>query len=205
MSALKKTLHAAEQKRADVARARRRWIREQGMLDPARLVFIDETATSTNMVRVRGRCARGERLVASVPHGHWKTITFLAGLRHDGIVAPFVIDGAMNGPAFLAYVEQCLAPSLGRGDIAIMDNLPTHKVAGVVEAIEAVGASVLYLPSYSPDLNPIEQFFSKLKALLRKAAERTIRNLWRRIRLLLRTVSEDECTNFFRHAGYVST
>jgi transposase len=205
MSALKKTLHAAEQKRSDVARARRRWIREQGMLDPARLVFIDETATSTNMVRVRGRCARGERLVASVPHGHWKTITFLAGLRHDGIVAPFVIDGAMNGPAFLAYVEQCLAPNLGRGDIVIMDNLPTHKVAGVVEAIEAVGASVLYLPSYSPDLNPIEQFFSKLKALLRKAAERTIRNLWRRIRLLLRTVSEDECTNFFRHAGYVST
>jgi transposase len=175
------------------------------MLDPARLVFIDETATSTNMVRVRGRCARGERLVASVPHGHWKTITFLAGLRHDGIVAPFVIDGAMNGPAFLAYVEQCLAPSLGRGDVVIMDNLPTHKVAGVIEAIEAVGASVLYLPSYSPDLNPIEQFFSKLKALLRKAAERTIRDLWRRIRLLLRTVSEDECTNFFRHAGYVST
>ncbi len=121
------------------------------MLDPARLVFIDETATSTNMVRVRGRCPRGERLVASVPHGHWKTITFVAGLRHDGIVAPFVIDGAMNGPIFLAYIEQCLAPTLGRRDLVIMDNLPTHKVAGVVEAIEAVGASVLYLPSYSPD------------------------------------------------------
>src|SRR5262249_38353809 len=142
MSALKKSLHAAEQKRADVARARRRWIREQGMLDPARLVFIDETATSTNMVRLRGRCPRGERLIASVPHGHWKTITFVAGLRHDGIVAPFVIDGAMNGPIFLAYIEQCLAPTFGRRDIVIMDNLPTHKVAGVIEAIEALGASV---------------------------------------------------------------
>lgn len=175
------------------------------MLDPARLVFIDETATSTNMVRLRGRCPRGERLIASVPHGHWKTITFVAGLRHDGIVAPFLIDGAMNGPIFLAYIEQCLAPTLGRRDIVIMDNLPAHKVAGVIEVIEALGASVLYLPSYSPDLNPIEQFFSKLKALLRQAAERTIPNLCRRIRLLLRTVRPEECTNFFRHAGYVST
>jgi transposase len=205
MSALKKSLHAEEQKRADVARARRRWIREQGLLDPARLVFIDETATSTNMVRLRGRCPRGQRLVASVPHGHWKTITFVAGLRHDGIVAPFVLDGAMNGPAFLAYIEQCLAPTLGRRDTVIMDKLPAHKVVGVVEAIEAVGASVLYLPSYSPDLNPIEQFFSKLKALLRKAAERTIPNLWRRIRSLLRIVCPEECANFLRHAGYVST
>src|SRR5271157_135439 len=205
MSALKKSLHAAEQKRADVARARRRWIREQGMLDPARLVFIDETATSTNMVRLRGRCLRGERLVASVPHGHWKTITFVAGLRHDGIIAPFVLDGAMNGPTFLAYIEQCLVPALGRRDIVVMDKLPAHKVAGVVEAIEAVGASVLYLPSYSPDLNPIELFFSKLKALLRKAAERTIPDLWRRIRSLLRAVCPQECANFFRHAGYVST
>src|SRR5215471_6410071 len=125
MSALKKSLHAEEQKRADVARARRRWIREQGLLDPARLVFIDETATSTNMVRLRGRCPRGQRLVASVPHGHWKTITFVAGLRHDRIVAPFVIDGAMNGPTFLAYIDQCLAPTLGRRDIVIIDNLPT--------------------------------------------------------------------------------
>jgi transposase len=150
-------------KRADVARARRRWMREQGMLDPARLVFIDETATSTNMVRLRGRCLRGERLVASVPHGHWKTITFVAGLRHDGIVTPFVIDGAMNGPIFLAYIEQCLAPTLGRRDIVIMDNLPSHKVAGVAEAIEAAGARVLYLPSYSPDLNPIELFLANSK------------------------------------------
>ena len=175
------------------------------MLDPARLVFIDETATSTNMVRVRGRCARGERLVASVPHGHWKTITFLAGLRHDGIVAPFVIDGAMNGPAFLAYVEQCLAPSLGRGDIVIMDNLPVHKVAGVQEAIEAVGAKLMYLPPYSPDLNPIEMAFSKFKALLRKAAERTISGLLRRIGRIAKSFSPRECRNFLRHAGYVQT
>ena len=140
------------------------------------------------MVRLRGRCPRGERLIASVPHGHWKTITFVAGLRHDGIVAPFVIDGAMNGPIFLAYIEQCLAPTLSRRDIVIMDNLPAHKVAGVIEAIEALGA-----------------FFSKLKALLRQAAERTIPNLWRRIRLLLRTVCPEECANFLRHAGYVST
>src|SRR6478672_9256029 len=147
MSALKKSLHAAEQKRADVARARRRWRREQGMLDPARLVFIDETATSTNMVRLRGRCPRGERLVASVPHGHWKTMTFVAGLRHDGIVAPFVIDGAMNGPIFLAYIAQRLARSLDRRAIIIMDNPPAHIVAGVIDAIYALGASVLYLPS----------------------------------------------------------
>jgi hypothetical protein len=115
-----------------------------------------ETATSTNMVGLRGRCLRGEQLVSLVPHGHWKTITFVAGLRHDGIVALFVIDGAMNGPTFLAYVERCLAPTLGRRDIVIMDNLPAHKMAGVAEAIEAFGASVLYLPSYSPDLNPID-------------------------------------------------
>jgi len=180
-------------------------MREQGLLDPARLVFIDETATSTNMVRLRGRAPRGERLVASVPHGHWKTITFVAGLRHDGMVAPCVIDGPMNGAIFLAYVEQGLVPTLSRRDIVILDNLPTHKVAGVTEAIEAVGASALYLPAYSPDLNPIELFFSKLKALLRKAAERTVPGLWRRIRALLRTVRKQECINFLRHAGYAST
>ena len=172
------------------------------MFDPARLVFIDETATSTNMVRLRGRCPRGERLVGSVPHGHWKTSTLIAGLRHDGIVAPFVINGAIDGNIFRTYVEQCLAPTLDRGDIVFMDNLSTHKVVGVKEAIEAVDAAVLYLPAYSPDLNPIEQVFSKLKALLRKAAERTIPGLWRRIRSILRTVSEKESLNFFRHAGY---
>jgi transposase len=202
ISPLKKTLHAAEQQRPDVALARRRWRREQFMFDPARLVFIDETAASTKMVRLRGRCPRSERLVGSVPHGHWKTITLVAGLRHDAIVAPFVIDGPMNGRAFLAYVEQCLAPTLDRGDIVIMDNLPTHKVGGVMKAIQAADAIAIFLPAYSPDLNPIEQVFSKLKALLRKAAERTIPGLWRRIRSILRAVTKKECLNFFRHAGY---
>ena len=157
------------------------------------------------MVRLEVVPRAGSGWIASVPHGHWKTITFVAGLRHDGIVAPFLIDGAMNGPIFLAYIEQCLAPTLSSRDIVIMDNLQLHKVAGVIEAIEALGASVLYLPAYSPDLNPIEQYLSKLKALLRQAAERTIPNLCRRIRLLLRTVCPEECTNFLRHAGYVST
>jgi transposase len=195
----KKSLRAAEQERADVARARRRWIREQGLLDPARLVFIDETATSTNMVRLRGRSLRGQRLVGYVPQGHWKTITLVAGLRDDGMVAPLVIDGTMNGPRFLAYVEKCLAPTLHRGDIVIMDNLKAHKVAGVMEAIEAVGATGFYLPAYSPDLNPIELVFSKIKALLRKAAERTVPRLWRQIRSLLASIGEQECINFFRH------
>jgi transposase len=172
------------------------------MFDPARLVFIDETAASTNMVRLRGRCPRGERLVSSVPHGHWKTITLVAGLRQDAIVAPLVIDGPLDGRIFRTYVERCLAPTLDRGDIVFMDNLPSHKVAGVTEAIEAADAMAIYLPAYSPDLNPIEQVFSKLKALLRKAAERTIPGLWRKIRSILRAVTKKECINFFRHAGY---
>jgi transposase len=172
------------------------------MFDPARLVFIDETAASTKMVRLRGRCPRSCRLVGSAPHGHWKTITLVAGLRNNGIVAPFVIDGPMNAGVFLTYIEQCLAPTLDRGDIVIMDNLRTHKVAGVMEAIQAADATMFFLPAYSPDLNPIEQVFSKLKALLRKAAERTVPNLWRRIRSILRSISEKECLNFFRHAGY---
>jgi transposase len=188
-----------------VARARRRWIRQQGFLDATALVFLDETATSTNMVRLRGRCPRGERLIGRVPHGNWKTITFVAGLRHDGMVAPLVVDGPMDGATFVAYIEQCLAPTLARGDIVIMDNLSAHKVSGVEEAIEEVGAKVFYLPQYSPDLNPIEQVFSKLKALLRKAAERTIRRLCRRIAALLAEISAQECSNFLEHAGYAST
>ena len=151
------------------------------MFDPARLVFIDETWTNTSMVRLRGRCPRGERLIGYAPHGHWKTLTFVAGLRHRAMVAPFVLEGAMNGPMFLVYVKQGLVPTLKRGDIVIMDNLPVHKVAGVEQAIEAAGATLLYLPPYSPDLNPIEPAFSKVKAHLRKAAEHTIPRLVRRI------------------------
>lgn len=201
----KKTLYAAEQKRADVARARRRWMREQGMFDPARLVFIDETCTNTAMVRLRGRAPRGERLVGYAPHGHWKTITFVGGLRQRGMIAPFVLEGAINGPMFLAYVKQCLVPTLKRGEIVLMDHLPAHKVAGVAEAIEAAGATLIYLPKYSPDLNPIELAFSKLKAHLRKAAEHTILRLLRRIGRVVTDFSPQECRNFFRHAGYART
>ena len=202
ISVKKKSMRAAEQERADVARARRRWMREQGLFDPAHLVFVDETATSTNMARQRGRCARGLRLIGHVPQGHWQTVTFVAGLRHDGMVAPFVINGAMTGASFVTYLEQCLAPTLKRDDIVIIDNLKAHRVAGVREAIEAAGATLRYLPLYSPDLDPIEMPFAKLKALLRKAAERSIRGLRHRIGALIPAFSPLECANYFRHAGY---
>jgi transposase len=172
------------------------------MLDPSQLVFIDETAANTKMVRLSGRCPRGERLVGRVPHGHWKTITFVAALRHNRMTAPFIIDGAMTGETFLAYVEQCLAPTLKRKDIVIMDNLSAHKVAGIREAIEAAGATLRYLPQYSPDLNPIEMSFSKLKATLRKLAERTIPRLCRSIGLFVPNLSPSQASNYFRHAGY---
>lgn len=172
------------------------------MLDSSRLVFIDETAANTKMVRLSGRCLRGERLVGRVPHGHWKTITFVAALRNNGITAPFVLDGAMNGETFLAYVEQCLVPTLKRKDIVMMDNLSAHKASGIREAIEAAGATLRYLPQYSPDLNPIEMFFSKLKAFLRKLAERTIPRLCRSIGSFLPTLSRTQSINYFRHAGY---
>jgi transposase len=164
-------------------------MREQGLFDPARLVFIDETSANTKMVRLYGRCARGERLLDVEPQGHWKTITFVAALRQNGMTAPCTIDGAMNGKRFVAYVERCLAPTLERNDIVVIDNLPAHKAAGVREAIEARGATLRYLPKYSPDLNPIEMSFSKLKAQLRKAGERTITRLRRRIGSFSRTVT----------------
>lgn len=200
----KKSVRAAEQERVDVVRARRRWMREQGLLDPARLVFVDETSTSTNMARLRGRCARGLRLIGHVPQSHWQTVTFVAGLRHDRMVAPFVIDGPMTGADFVAYLEQCLVPTLQRGDIVIVDHLRVHQVAGVRAAIEAVGATLRYLPRYSPDLDPIEMPFSKLKALLRKAAERSVRALQHRIGSIVPTFSPQECANYFRHAGYAA-
>src|ERR1700752_4006071 len=152
--AQKKSLHAAEQQRPDVAAAREVWRDRQPNLDPDRLVFIDETWATTNLTRRYGRAARGQRLVAPVPHGHWKTSTFVAGLRASGLTAPLVVDGAMNGEIFLAYIEQILAPTLSAGDVVIVDNLSSHKVAGVREAIERRGATLLYLPPYSPDLNP---------------------------------------------------
>jgi transposase len=166
------------------------------------LVFIDETWTSTNMARRYGRAPKGERLRAGVPHGHWKTTTFVGALRRTGMVAPMVLDGPINGVWFQAYIEQVLVPELKPGDIVIMDNLGSHKGRGVRAAIEAAGARLLYLPPYSPDFNPIENAFSKLKALLRKAAERTVDGLWKRIGALLPTFTPHECANFFAAAGY---
>jgi transposase len=168
------------------------------------LIFIDETGTATNMARLRGRAPRGERLVGKVPHGHWKTTTFVAGLRSTALTAPGVIDGPMNGNTFLAYVEQVLVPSLSPGDIVVMDNLSAHKVPGVRQAIEAAGAKLLYLPPYSPDFNPIEQLFAKLKALLRKAGERSVAGLWNRIAEFLDAFTSAECANYFRNTGYAS-
>lgn len=204
-SPLKKTLHAAEQDRDDVKEKRIAWREDQPSLIAQRLVFIDETATTTNMVRTRGRAPKGERLIGKTPHGHRKTTTFIAGLRCDAVTAPMVLDGAMNGSAFLEYVRQVLVPTLKSGDVVILDNLPVHKVFGVKAAIEGAGASLLFLPPYSPDLNPIEMAFSKLKALLRKAAERTVSGLWDRIGELIGAFSARECENFLRHQGYGST
>jgi transposase len=173
-------------------------------MDPARFVFLDETGTATNMTRRYGRCPSDQRLVAAVPHGHWRTTTFVAGLRQTGIVAPLVLDGPMTGTAFRAYVEQFLAPALAPGDVVVLDNLAAHKVDGVGQAIAAAGASILYLPPYSPDLNPIEQLFAKLKALLRKAAARTKDALWSIIGRLLEACPPAECTNYLNHCGYGS-
>ncbi len=174
-------------------------------MDPARFVFLDETATATNMARRYGRCPADERLVAAVPHGHWQTTTFIAGLRQSGVIAPLVLDGPMTGAAFRAYVEQVLAPTLTPSDVVVMDNLAAHKVDGVRQAIAAAGASILYLPPYSPDLNPIEQLFAKLKALLRKAAARTKEALWTVTGDLPARFTPDQCANYLAHCGYGST
>jgi transposase len=198
-------VRAAEQDRPDVAHKRRRWQVWQRFMDAARFVFLDETGTATNMARRYGRSACGERLVTAVPQGHWRTTTFIAGLRQSGIVAPLVLDGPMIGPAFRAYVEQFLAPALAPGDVVVLDNLAAHKVDGVRQAIAAGGASILYLPPYSPDLNPIEQLFAKLKALLRKAAARTKDEPWQAIGRLLAAAPPAECANYLDHCGYGST
>ena len=154
------------------------------------------------MARLRGRAPRGERCRAGVPHGHWKTTTFTGALRLTGMTAPFVYDGTMNGTVFLAYVEQVLAPTLSKDDVVVMDNLPAHKAAGIRDAIEAAGASLLYLPPYSPDFNPIENAFAKLKALMRAKAERTIAGLWDTVGAILERFTPDECANYFKAAGY---
>ncbi len=195
-------MRAAEQDRPDVARKRRRWRVWQRYMDPARFVFLDETGITTKMTRLYGRARRGERLIGAVPHGHWRMTTLIAGLRQSGGVAPLVLDGPMTGAAFRAYVDQALAPVLKPGDVVVMDNLAAHKVAGIEQAIVAAGASVLYLPPYSPDLNPIEQFIAKLKALLRKAAARTKEALWAAVGEVLERCSPEECRNFLTNSGY---
>jgi len=177
-------------------------MREQGLLDPAHLVFIDETAVTTNMVRLNGWSPRGEPLIGAVRMGHWETVTFIAGLRQTGIVAPMLIKGAMNGQAFLAYLEQCLVPTLKRRDIVVIDNVSFHKVLGVEEAIRAAGAELRYLPQYSPEFNPIEEVFHPFKVWLRKAAERTIEGLQRRVKSFIRALDPSECIGYFCHAGY---
>jgi transposase len=186
-----------------VQAARRAWTEALPGMDVAKLVFIDETWISTNMTRRYGRAARGQRCLASAPLSHWETTTFVAALRHQQLTAPMLTDGPMDGEVFLAYVRRFLCPSLTPGDVVIADNLSSHKVAGVQEAITAVGASLLYLPPYSPDLNPIEKLFAKLKALLRKAAIRTTDALWDEFGQLLVSFSPTECANYFASSGYV--
>ena len=202
VAAQKKVLIASERDRPDVAEQRTQWFAQQTGFDPSRLVFIDETWVKTNMTRPRGRAPRGERLLDKVPHGHWKTTTFLAALRCTGLTAPLVIDGGINGPLFLAWVKQELVPTLNEGDIVVMDNLSSHKVPGVREAIAAAGARVLFLPPYSPDLNPIETVFSKFKWIIRSMKERSVDALWKACAYVCDLFHEDECRRHFRHCGY---
>lgn len=198
-------MHASEQDRPWIARRRAQWRKYQNRLDPRRLVFIDETWAKTNMTRTHGRCQRGDRLRAKVPHGRWRTLTFLAALRCDRIDAPCVIDGPINGQIFLAYVEQFLVPTLSPGDIVIMDNLGSHKGTAVRRAIRTAGAKLLFLPPYSPDLNPIEQVFAKLKTLLRKTGERSVEATWKRIGQLLDAFPPTECANYLVNSGYAQS
>ena len=200
----KKTLFALEQARADVARRRRRWRSWQSGLDPRRLVFIDETWIKTNMAPLRGWGPKGQRLRGFAPHGHWRTLTFLGALRCDRLTAPCVFDGPINGQCFRAYVEQQLVPVLEPGDIVIMDNLGSHKSADVRRMIRDVGARLWFLPAYSPDLNPIEQAFARIKHWMRIAQKRTIEDTWRHIGQLVSTIEPSECENYFAHAGYAS-
>ena len=183
---------------------RHQWRQDQPALEPQRLVFVDETWASTNMTRTHGRCPKGQRLVMDVPHAHWKTTTFVAALRCDGLVAPMVADGAMDGDLFIAYGQQQLVPSLRRGDIVVMDNLACHKKPAVEQAIRSAGCTLRLLPPYSPDLNPIEKVFAKLKALLRKAAKRDVESLWRYLGEALDEFTPDECRNYFASCGYTA-
>jgi len=201
----KKSVVASERDRPDIARRRAQWSKYQSRIAPERLVFIDETWTKTNMAPLRGWARRGKRLNAKVPHGHWKTTTFLAALRHDRIDAPWVLDGPIDGENFRTYVERVLVPTLKPGDIVIMDNLGSHKGKAVRQLIRSAGAKLIFLPKYSPDLNPIEQVFAKLKHLLRKCVARTVESICTAIGQLLQAFTPQECANYFTNAGYAST
>jgi transposase len=201
-SASKKSLVAGERDRPDVARRRAQWTKYQDRVEPERLVFIDETWTKTNMAPLRGWAPRGKRLVAKVPHRRWKTTTFVAALRLDRIDAPWLLEGPIDGESFRTYVERVLVPTLRKGDIVIMDNLGSHKGKAVRDLIRAAGAKLFFLPKYSPDLNPIEQVFAKLKHLLRKAAARTIESICTAIGEILGAFTAEECANYFRNSGY---
>jgi transposase len=200
--AKKKTLIASEQDRPDVVEKRQLWRASQEHIPAGKAVFIDETWAKTNMTRTFGRSPVGTRLIEKTPSGRWQTTTFLGAMRAEGFIAPLTVDGAINGELFLAWIEQHLAPALRPGDIVVMDNLSSHKVAGVREAIEAVGAELRYLPPYSPDLNPIELAFAKFKKLLRDGAERTVDKLWALCGRILDEFKEPECRNYFKHCGY---
>jgi len=187
-----------------VARRRHRWRRWQAGLDPRRLVFIDETWIKTTMAPLRGWGLKGLRLRGYAPHGHWRTLTFLGALRCDRLAAPCVFDGPINGPCFRAYVEQLLVPTLSPGDIVVMDNLGSHKSAAIGQMIRAAGARLWFLPPYSPDLNPIEQAFAKIKHWMRHAQQRTVEDTWRRLGILVATIQPGECRNYFANPGYAS-
>jgi putative transposase len=195
---------AGERDRPDVARRRARWAKYQDRIEPERLVFIDETWTKTNMAPLRGWAPLGQRLIGKVPHGHWKTATFLAALRHDRIEAPWLLDAPIDGETFRTYVEEVLIPTLRPGDIVVMDNLGSHKGAAVRRLIRSAGAKLFFLPKYSPDLNPIEQVFAKLKHLLRKVAARTVEAVCTAIGELLGSFTPAECANYFKNSGYAS-
>ena len=188
-----------------MARRRAQWLHYRHRIDPSRLVFIDETWTKTNMAPLRGWAPRGERLIAKVPHGHWNTTTFVAALRHDRIEAPWLLEGPIDGESFRIYVERVLVPTLRPGDIVVMDNLGSHKGKAVRALIRTAGAKLFFLPKYSPDLNPIEQVFAKLKHLLRKAAARTVETICAAIGQILGAFTPEECANYFRNSGYAPT
>ena len=188
-----------------MARRRAQWIKYQDRIEPERLVFIDETWTKTNMAPLRGWAPRGDRLIAKVPHGHWNTMTFVAALRHDRIEAPWLLEGSIDGESFRIYVERVLVPTLRPGDIVVMDNLGSHKGKAVRALIRSAGAKLFFLPKYSPDLNPIEQVFAKLKHLLRKAAARTLQTVCAAIGDILGAFTPEECVNYFTNSGYAPT